>query len=108
MPLQDFVRFLTAARGSTAMVASYGPRNLPQLVFHAKNDGYDFTAEDVAAVVGKLEANVILNKDGDAFDGSSRLWREMWGRFHLDYLVECCVSRHTDAELRALVTGDAT
>jgi len=72
------------------MVASYGPRNLPQLVFHAKNDGYDFTA------------------DGDAFDGSSRLWREMWGRFHLDYLVECCVSRHTDAELRALVTGDAT
>ncbi len=106
MPQEDFVRFLTNARGNTAMVARYSARNLPQLVFHAKNDGYDFTAEDVAAVVGKLEANVIVNKDGDAFDGSSRLWREMWGRYHFQYLVECCVSRHTDEELATLTNGE--
>src|SRR5438874_2135903 len=86
MPQQDFVRFLTAARGSTAMVASYGPRNLPQLVFHAKNDGYDFTAEDVAAVVGDLEAK-LAGKRGEQFDPQFSLWQTMWGKYYLEYLV---------------------
>ena len=66
--------------------ARYNPRDLTQLVFHARNDGFDFTAEDVADVVGALEASVIVAKDGDPFDATSRLWRRMWGGYHLEYL----------------------
>lgn len=102
MSQESFLRFLSTARESTAVLTSYNQRNLSQLLFHAKNDGFDFTAAEVAEVVGKLEANVILTKDRDPFDGNSRLWREMWGKCHLEYLVNHVVNRHTDEELRSL------
>ena len=103
MSRKSFLEFLLAARDSAAVRARYNPRNLAQLVFHARNDGYDFTADDVASVVAVLEANVIVAKVGDPFDGTSRLWRRMWGAYHLEYLLDSVVGRHTDDELWSLV-----
>jgi hypothetical protein len=103
MSQASFLDFLSAARGSAAVLVRYNRRNLSELLFQAKNEGFDFTAEEVAEVVGKLEANVILTKDRDPYDGTSRLWREMWGRRHLEYLVNHVVNRHTDEELQSLV-----
>lgn len=103
MSQKSFLEFLTAVRDDPAMLVRYNQRNLPQLLFHARNEGYDFTATDVEDVVGALEASVILAKDGDPFDGTSRLWRQMWGRFHLEYIVDCVLRRHTDAELSSIV-----
>jgi hypothetical protein len=85
------------------MLAGYNQRNLSQLLFHAKNEGFDFTAEEMAEVRGKLEANVILIKDKDPYDGDSQLWREMWGRYHLEYLINHVMKRHTDEELWSLI-----
>ena len=103
MVQHNFLRFLIAIRDNPAMLACYTQRNLSQILFHAKNEGFDFTAQEMAEVVGKLEANVILTKDHDPFDATSRLWREMWGRCHLEYLVDHVVRRHTDQELWALI-----
>jgi hypothetical protein len=94
--------FLCAVRDDPALRARYNPRSLTQLVFHARNDGFDFTAEDLADVAGALEANVIVMKDRDPLDASSRLWRRMWGGYHLEYLVESVVRRHDDDELRSV------
>jgi hypothetical protein len=102
---KSVVEFLRAARDDAALRARYNPRNLTQLVFHARNDGFDFTADDLADVVGALEANVIVAKDQDPFDASSRLWRRMWGEQHLDYLVGSVVRRHSDDELSAVGEG---
>lgn len=103
MSRQGFLDFLLAVRDDPALRARYERRDLTRMVFHARNDGFDFSAADAAYVVGALEASVILAKDGDPFDATSRLWRRMWGAYHLRYLVESVVSRHTDDELRALV-----
>lgn len=103
MSQESFLEFLSAARGSAAVLARYNRRNLSEVLFHAKNEGFDFTAEEAREVIGKLEANVILAKDQDPFDGTSRLWREQWGSRHLEYLVNRLLSRHTDDELRSLV-----
>jgi len=103
---KSFLEFLLAARDQPGVRTRYAPRNLTQLVFHARNEGFDFTVEDVANVVAALEANVVVVKDGDPFDGTSRLWRRMWGAYHLDYMIDSVVRRHTDAELGSLV--DAT
>lgn len=100
------LEFLVAARDSTATSTRYNQRNLAQLLFHARNDGFDFTADDVSAVVGALEANVIVNLDADPFDGTSRLWRQMWGAYHLEYVVDHVVRRHTDAQLSSLVNSE--
>ena len=104
MSQESFMQFLSAAHDNAAMLTSYNQRNLSQLLFHAKNDGYDFTAEDMAAVAGKLEANVLLNKDRGPFDGTSQLWRHMWGKCHLEYLVKHVVERHTNEELQSLIS----
>jgi hypothetical protein len=103
MSQESFMQFLTAVHDNSALLTRYNQRNLSQLLFHAKNEGFDFTAEDIAEVAGKLEASVILNKDRDPFDGTSRLWRHMWGKCHLEYLVNHVVERHTDEELRSLI-----
>lgn len=105
MSQQHCLDFLLALSASPPMLARYDGRNLSQLLFHAKNDGYAFTADDLADVAGKLEASVILTKDQDSFDETSRLWLRMWGRQHLGYLVEHVVGRHTEAELRALIAA---
>jgi hypothetical protein len=107
MAHKSVLAFLVAARDSPAMLTRYDRRNLPQLLFHARNEGYDFTAGEVADVVGALEASVIVDHDGDPFDGTSRLWREMWGRRHLAYVIDCVVRRHTEDELAAVVFAEA-
>ena len=43
MSERSFVDFLSALSGDAAMLARYNHRNLPQLLFHARNDGFDFT-----------------------------------------------------------------
>ena len=57
----------------------------------------------MADVVGKLEASTIFTKDQDPFDASSGLWRRMWGSYHLDYVIDHLLERHTDDELQALI-----
>jgi hypothetical protein len=100
---ESFLEFLSTAHGNAAVLARYNRRNLTEVLFHAKNEGFDFTADEVAAVTGKLEENVVVAKDRDPYDGTSRLWRQMWGRRHLEYLVTSVVDRHTDEELRSLI-----
>ena len=50
MSQQSFLDFLLAAKASPLMLARYDGRNLAQLLLHAKYDGYDFSANDVADV----------------------------------------------------------
>lgn len=102
MAQEDVVNFLSAIRHNPAMLARYNSRNLSQLLVHAKNDGFDFTAHELAQVAGRLEASVILEKNKEAFDGSSRLWPHMWGRYHLEYIIRDVLNRHTEEEVRAL------
>jgi hypothetical protein len=108
MSQKSFLEFLVAARDSTATRIRYDQRNLAQLLFHAGNQGFDFTADDVSAVAGALEANVIVRLDADRFDGTSGLWRQMWGNRHLEYLVEHVVRRHTDAELWSVLNDEVS
>jgi hypothetical protein len=102
MSLESTLKFFIAARDDPGFLVRYDQRNLSQLLFHAKNDGFDFSAWDLAEVAGRIEASIILTKDRDPFDGTARLWRQMWGRYHLGYLVDQ-VRRHTDDELNGLL-----
>ena len=101
MSQRGFLRFLTAARDDPALLARYNRRDLGQLIFHAHNEGFDFAADDVAAVAGDLENGVIVGKDHEQVGATSRLWREMWGEPHLEYLVRHVLSRYSPDELTA-------
>jgi hypothetical protein len=99
---RNFIGFLRALRDSDDMLARYRHRDVAQLVFHARNDGFDFTASDISAVAVPLEANVIIGKDAEEFNENSSLWRSMWGKTHLDYFIEDVVRRYSDSELSSV------
>jgi hypothetical protein len=101
----EFLRFLIDLSKRPAMLVEYEGRGVPQLVFAAKNDGYTFDAADMVAVRGALEANVILNIHRDPYDGTARLWRSMWGKTHLRYVVEGLVALHSEDAMWALIGG---
>lgn len=103
MSQESFLKFLWANRDSPAMLARYSHRNLAQVLFHAKNQGFDFTAADAAQLICALENSVVHTKDRDTFTCSSRLWTHMWGKPYLEYLIEDVVARHTDQELWSLL-----
>lgn len=107
MSQESFLAFLIAARDDRSVLARYDKRNVAQVAFHARHEGYDFTSQEMAAVVGALEASVILTKDRSPYDGTAPLWRRMWGQRHLGYVVEHVVKRHTDEELHALLAAPA-
>jgi hypothetical protein len=95
----DFVRFLVAMRDDPDRLARYDKFSQPQLLFHAQNEGFRFDAADAENVVGTLEYVLITDKDGEAFDGNSRLWRYMWGKRYLGYIVSDVLSRFSETEL---------
>jgi hypothetical protein len=105
MSVPDFTRFLGRLCSDKDYLARYRHRNASQLIFHARNDGFTFSAGDISAVVGTLEAAIILEKDREAIDESSSLWRSMWGKTHLDYFVNEVVRRFTDEELSVLTAS---
>lgn len=103
MSLESAVRFLAAARDDPGFLTRYQQRNHAQLLFHAKNDGFDFSAWDLSEVASRIEASIILTKDHDPYDGTARLWRQMWGQYHLEYIVEQ-LGRHSEEDLTALIS----
>jgi len=102
MARHEFVRFLRAVRDDPMLLAAYDRRSLAQVLFHARDDGFDFDQADAEEVIGRLEYDLVTVGDGQPFDGSSSLWRHMWGRRYLGYLVDHVVRRYPDERLAAV------
>jgi hypothetical protein len=102
MSAPAFTQFLSKLGDDANYLARYSHRNMAQLIFHAQNDGFEFSPDDMGVVTGVLEAAVITQKDGEEVDGNSSLWRSMWGKTHLDYLVSEVVRQFTSEELSTL------
>jgi hypothetical protein len=106
MAQSEFVRFLRAMRDDQWLLAAYDERSLPQVLFHARGEGFDFEQADAEEVIGRLEYDLVTVGDAQPFDGSSSLWRHMWGRRYLGYLVDHVVRRYPDDRLDAVATGE--
>jgi len=106
MPRKSFVDFLALLKSDHTRFSPYDTRNLAQFMFHARNEGYEFTKADVDQVIGKLEVEAITVKDKEEFNANSALWHDMWGCRRLDYLINRLLPRFTDSELAALIADD--
>lgn len=87
-------------------MARYEVMALPDLIFAARCSGFDIRGEDFGPLVGGMEVWRITVADGEDIGAASTLWRHMWGRSRLAYVVQELWG-HMDAQTRAaLVTGD--
>lgn len=103
MSTEAVIRFFAAASNDAPLVARFNTYSLPELLFHASNLGYHFSSRDLAAVVGPLEYMLVSERFGEPFDGSSRLWPQMWGVYHFEYVIDRLAQHFTADEMRAAV-----
>ncbi|HZR52769.1 MAG TPA: hypothetical protein VFB06_25055 [Streptosporangiaceae bacterium] len=106
MPKKSLIDFLVLLKSDRTRFATYDTRNLAQFIFHAQNEGFEFTKADIDQVIGKLEVDAVTVKDHEEFGASSALWHDMWGCRRLDYLINRLLPRFTDSELAAVSTDD--
>lgn len=88
MSAAELGRFFDACAQSDAMLARYEQMPLPDLIFAARCWGYDIRGEDFGQLIGGMEVWRIVEADGEEIGAESRLWRQMWGRSRLAYVVQ--------------------
>ena len=103
MSKQNVIDFFQAISLDSGLQEKFSVRSLAELLFHAKNLGYEFTREDLASVVGSMEETIILKKMEEETVGSrSNLWPKMWGKYHFKYVIEDVLSYFSEQELEEL------
>jgi hypothetical protein len=107
MSRKSFIEFLLSLKSDHTRFAAYDARDLAQFMFHARNEGFQFTKADIDQVTGDLEFQAVSVKDGEPFGADSALWRDMWGRRRVDYLINRLLPRFTDDEVATLGSDDA-
>jgi hypothetical protein len=86
-PRAAVARLFEDCRADPALLSRYEGKPLPDLVLQARCDGYAFAPADLSGMIGEMEVWMIVTIAGEPIDASSNLWRKMWGRSRLDYVV---------------------
>ena len=87
MSVAELGRFFAHCATSPDVIARYEKMALPDLIFAARCEGFSLEARDFGTLIGGMEVWRSTVADHQAIDAKSRLWRAMWGRSRLDYVV---------------------
>lgn len=99
MSKQSVLDFFHACASDDVLLERYSSKPLPSLLLHARMDGYEISQEDLTDVIGAMEVDVIMQRLGEQIDGNSSLWRQMWGRRRLRYVVDALYRTYGEDEL---------
>ncbi len=100
MSKENVINFFGACSNDTALLDKFERKNLPEVLLHAKSIGYSFSSEELATVIGGMEAQIITQKMGEEINAYSSLWPRMWGKSRLQYIVRDLLPNFSDAELK--------
>ena len=104
MSKENVINFLRACTNDTALLEKFERKNLPEVLLHANSMGYRFTSEELSAVIGGMETQIITEKMGEEINAYSSLWPKMWGRSRLQYVVEELFKTFSEAELKQFIS----
>lgn len=105
MAKQDVLRFFEMLSKNQEEQQRLYSRNLPELLFQAKVMGYEFDAQELTAVVGSMEWVIITEHDKEQLDAYSSLWKRMWGKMRLEYILNELYSKLTNEELENIISN---
>ncbi|QHG20424.1 Nif11-like leader peptide family natural product precursor [Nostoc sp. ATCC 53789] len=104
MSKENVINFLRACTNDTALLEKFEQKNLPEVILHAKSLGYGFSSEELSAVIGSMEAQIITEKMGEEINAYSSLWQRMWGKYRLQYVVEELFRTFSNMELKQFLS----
>lgn len=103
MSKENVVAFFKELQQDYYKQQKFHRKNLAELLFHAKNLGYDFTFEHLSELVAQMELKLITERLQEEFGPYSRLWPKMWGVYRLEYVLEHLFNDLSDEELEQLL-----
>ncbi|MGF1574702.1 MAG: hypothetical protein ACFCU9_01960 [Cyanophyceae cyanobacterium] len=102
MSKPSVLALLHACAEDPSVLDHYSSLSLPELLLHARSAGYGFTREELSGVIGSMEVQVIMQRDGEDINAFSSLWRKMWGKRRLHYIVDDLYRTFSQDELDQL------
>jgi hypothetical protein len=105
MSIKNLIGFLTICQTDAGILEKFKRKNLPEILLHAKNIGYSFTSDELSNIVGNMENYIITKRMGEEINASSSLWPKMWGKYHLQYVVEDLFNTIDLQELNLLLSS---
>jgi Nif11 domain len=88
VPKQNVLNFFQACADDENVLQRFNRKSLPELMLHARSMGFDFTQDDLTSVIGAMEVYVITERMGEEINASSSLWAKMWGKPHMQYVID--------------------
>ena len=105
MSLKNAALFFEKCAVQPKMLARYETMPVPDMLFAASCEGYTFNVEDLGKLIGGMEVWRIMQVDKQEINGESALWRYMWGRSRLDYVVKELWLKTDAATRKSLIDG---
>ncbi len=105
MSLKSAALFFQKCADQPDLLVRYEKLPVPDMIFAARCDGYSFDVGDLGKLIGGMEVARIMQVDKQEINGESTLWRFMWGRSRLDYVVNELWRKTDDATRRTLMEG---
>ena len=103
MSKENVINFLHLCSENAEIVEKFYQKNLPEIILHAKSIGYSFSSEELAEIIGAMEAYIIMNRMGEEINANSSLWPKMWGKYRFQYILEELFNSFTEQELKQFV-----
>ena len=105
MSVKNAALFFEKCAAQPKMLARYEIMPVPDMLFAASCEGYAFNVDDLSKLIGGMEVWRIMQVDKQEINGESTLWRYMWGRSRLDYVVNELWSKTDEATRKSLIDG---
>lgn len=104
MSKENVISLLNSCKKDANIFDKFNQKNLPEIILHAKNMGYSFTSEELAEIIGAMEAYIIMNRMGEEINANSSLWPKMWGKSRLEYIITELFNSFSESELKMFLS----
>lgn len=98
--------FLRTVAARADVLESLKVKSKDEVIAAAAACGLPFTAADFDGVVWNLEIR-LAQKRGEPLDAHFPLWRTLWGRYYLEFLVNTLIPGLDEADIAAVIGNNA-
>lgn len=88
MSKKNVIQFFNICANNERVLQKFNRKSLPELLFHARSMGFNFSQEELQGVIGPMEVQVIMGHDGEEINANSSLWPRMWGKPRFQYVID--------------------
>ena len=106
MSKENVINLFKACGKNPNLLEKFNQKNLPEVLLHAKSLGYNFTSDELTALLGSMETYIITNRMGEEINAYSSLWPKMWGKYRFQYVLEELINTFSEQEIEQFLTED--